>query len=94
VSDPSLAAVFQALPGAGFIATARCRQRIPSLASAGAELRLVNGVTAASPVRRRFANTRRPMPAPHSALDVVSAARGGVSTSEMSSGLVPVAVRD
>ena len=45
VSDPSRAAVFQALPGAGFIVNGAVPAKDSALASAGAELRLANGVT-------------------------------------------------
>ena len=45
VSDPSLAAVFQALPGASFIVTGATPAKDSALASAGAELKLANGVT-------------------------------------------------
>jgi autotransporter-associated beta strand protein len=45
VSDPSLAAVFQALPGASFIVNGALPAKDAALASAGAELKLANGVT-------------------------------------------------
>ena len=45
VSDPTLAAVFQALPGAGFIVNGATPAKNSALTSAGAELRLANGVT-------------------------------------------------
>jgi autotransporter-associated beta strand protein len=45
ISDPSLSAVFQALPGASFVVTGALPGKDAALASAGAELRLVNGVT-------------------------------------------------
>ena len=45
MSDPSLAAVFQALPGASFIVNGATPAKNSALASAGAELRLANGVT-------------------------------------------------
>lgn len=45
VSDPSLAAVFQALPGASFVANGALPMKDSALASAGAELKLPNGVT-------------------------------------------------
>jgi autotransporter-associated beta strand protein len=44
VSDPTLAAVFQALPGASFIVNGATPAKNSALASAGAELRLANGV--------------------------------------------------
>jgi autotransporter-associated beta strand protein len=45
VSDPSLLPVFQALPGASFIVNGATPAKNSALASAGAELRLANGVT-------------------------------------------------
>jgi outer membrane autotransporter protein len=45
VSDPALAAVFQTLPGASFIVNGATPAKNSALASAGAELRLANGVT-------------------------------------------------
>ena len=45
VSDPTLAPVFQALPGASFIVNGAAPAKNSALASAGAELRLANGVT-------------------------------------------------
>ena len=44
MSNPSLAAAFQTLPGASFIVNGATPARNSALASAGAELRLVNGV--------------------------------------------------
>ncbi|MGZ3285726.1 MAG: autotransporter outer membrane beta-barrel domain-containing protein, partial [Xanthobacteraceae bacterium] len=45
VSDPSLSAVFQTLPGASFIVNGATPARDSALASAGIELRLPNGVS-------------------------------------------------
>jgi outer membrane autotransporter protein len=45
VSDPTLAPVFQALPGASFIVNGATPAKDSALASAGAELRLPNGVS-------------------------------------------------
>jgi uncharacterized protein with beta-barrel porin domain len=45
VSDPALAPVFQALPGASFIVNGAAPATNSALASAGAELRLANGVS-------------------------------------------------
>jgi uncharacterized protein with beta-barrel porin domain len=45
ITDPSLAAVFQALPGAAFIVNGATPAKDSALASAGAELRLANGVS-------------------------------------------------
>jgi uncharacterized protein with beta-barrel porin domain len=44
VSDPALGAVFQALPGAGFIVNGAAPAKNSALVSAGSELRLANGV--------------------------------------------------
>jgi autotransporter-associated beta strand protein len=45
VSDPTLAAVFRTLPGASFVVNGAVPARDSALASAGAELRLANGVS-------------------------------------------------
>ena len=45
VSDPTLAAVFQALPGASFIVNGAAPAKNSALVSAGTELRLANGVS-------------------------------------------------
>ena len=45
VSDPSLTAVFQALPGASFIVNGAAPAKDSALVSAGSELRLANGIT-------------------------------------------------
>jgi uncharacterized protein with beta-barrel porin domain len=45
ISDPTLTAVFQALPGASFVVNGATPAKDSALASAGAELRLANGVT-------------------------------------------------
>jgi YVTN family beta-propeller protein/autotransporter-associated beta strand protein len=45
VSDPTLAPVFQALPGASFIVNGALPVKDSALISAGAEVRLANGVT-------------------------------------------------
>jgi outer membrane autotransporter protein len=45
VSDPTLGALFQVLPGAGFIVNGATPAKNSALASAGAELKLANGVT-------------------------------------------------
>jgi uncharacterized protein with beta-barrel porin domain len=45
VSNPALAAAFQALPGTSFIVNGATPAKNSALASTGAELRLVNGVT-------------------------------------------------
>jgi outer membrane autotransporter protein len=45
VSDPSLAAVFQTLPGASFVVNGAAPAKDAALATAGAELRLVGGVS-------------------------------------------------
>jgi len=45
ISDPSLAALFQTLPGASFIVNGATPAKNSALASAGAEYRLANGIT-------------------------------------------------
>src|SRR5215831_8498933 len=45
ISDPTLAAVFQTLPGASFIVNGATPAKNSALTSAGAELRLANGVS-------------------------------------------------
>jgi autotransporter-associated beta strand protein len=45
VSDPTLAAVFQALPGASFVVNGAAPAKDSALVSAGPELRLANGVS-------------------------------------------------
>jgi uncharacterized protein with beta-barrel porin domain len=44
VSDPTLAALFQTLPGASFAVNGATPAKNSALTSAGAELRLANGV--------------------------------------------------
>jgi len=44
VSDPTLAALFQTLPGASFVVNGATPAKNSALTSAGAELRLANGV--------------------------------------------------
>jgi uncharacterized protein with beta-barrel porin domain len=57
VSDPSLAAVFQALPGASFIVNGAVPAKDSALASAGAELKLANGVTLSGKFDGEFARS-------------------------------------
>jgi outer membrane autotransporter protein len=45
VSDPTLAPVFQALPGANFVVNGAAPAKNSALASAGTELRLANGIS-------------------------------------------------
>ena len=45
ITDPALTAVFQTLPGANFIVNGATPARNSALASAGAELRLANGIS-------------------------------------------------
>jgi uncharacterized protein with beta-barrel porin domain len=45
ISDPSLAAVFQTLPGASFIVNGATPAKNSALTSAGAELRIANGLS-------------------------------------------------
>lgn len=59
VTDPSLTAVFQALPGASFIVNGATPAKNSALASAGAELRLANGVTLIGKFDGEFANHAR-----------------------------------
>ena len=56
VSDPSLAAVFQALPGASFVVNGAAPAKDAALASAGAELKLANGVTFSGKFDGEFAS--------------------------------------
>jgi autotransporter-associated beta strand protein len=56
VSDPSLAAAFQALPGAGFIVNGATPAKNSALASAGAELRFANGVSLLAKFDGEFAS--------------------------------------
>jgi uncharacterized protein with beta-barrel porin domain len=56
ITDPTLAAVFQALPGASFIVNGATPAKDSALVSAGAELRLVNGVTLLAKFDGEFAN--------------------------------------
>jgi autotransporter-associated beta strand protein len=56
VSNPTLAAAFQALPGTGFIVNGATPAKDSALASAGAELRLVNGVTLSGKFDGEFAS--------------------------------------
>ncbi len=56
VSDPSLLPVFQALPGASFIVNGATPAKNSALASAGAELRLANGVTLLAKFDGEFAS--------------------------------------
>jgi uncharacterized protein with beta-barrel porin domain len=45
ISDPNVMPTFQALPGAGFIVQGATPAKNSALTSAGAELRLINGVS-------------------------------------------------
>jgi outer membrane autotransporter protein len=56
ITDPALAATFQALPGASFIVNGATPAKNSALASAGAELRLANGVTLLGKFDGEFAN--------------------------------------
>jgi len=57
VSDPTLLPVFQALPGAGsFIVNGATPAKNSALTSAGAELRLANGVTLLAKFNGEFAS--------------------------------------
>ena len=56
VTDPSLAASFQALPGSSFTVNGAAPVKNAALASAGAEVRLGNGVTLAAKFDGEFAS--------------------------------------
>jgi uncharacterized protein with beta-barrel porin domain len=56
ISDPTLAALFQTLPGASFIVNGATPAKNSALTSAGAELRLVNGVTLLAKFDGEFAS--------------------------------------
>jgi len=56
VSDPTLAAVFQALPGASFIVNGAAPAKNSALVSGGTELRLANGVSLISKFDGEFAS--------------------------------------
>jgi uncharacterized protein with beta-barrel porin domain len=55
VTNPTLAAAFQALPGTNFIVNGATPAKNSALVSAGAELRLVNGVTLSGKFDGEFA---------------------------------------
>src|SRR5262249_7607143 len=56
VTDPTLAPAFQALPGASFIVNGATPTKNAALASAGAELRLANGVSLLAKFDGEFAS--------------------------------------
>jgi outer membrane autotransporter protein len=56
VNDPILAAAFQTLPGASFIVNGATPAQNSALTSAGAELRLVNGITLLAKFDGEFAS--------------------------------------
>ncbi|HEY7664226.1 MAG TPA: autotransporter outer membrane beta-barrel domain-containing protein, partial [Xanthobacteraceae bacterium] len=56
VSDPTLAAIFQTLPGASLIVNGAIPAKDSALASAGAEYRLASGVTLLAKFDGEFAN--------------------------------------
>jgi outer membrane autotransporter protein len=56
VSDPSLAAVFQVLPGASFIVNGAVPAKDSALASAGAEVKFANGVALLAKFDGEFAS--------------------------------------
>ena len=56
VSDPMLAPVFQTLPGASFIVNGATPAKNSALASAGAELRLANGISLLAKFDGEFAS--------------------------------------
>src|SRR5262249_1287937 len=59
VSDPSLGALFQTLPGASFIVNGAVPAKNAALASAGAELKLANGVALLAKFDGEFASHAR-----------------------------------
>jgi autotransporter-associated beta strand protein len=56
ISDPNLLPMFEALPGASFIVNGATPVKNSALASAGAELRLINGVSLLGKFDGEFAN--------------------------------------
>ena len=56
VSDPTLAAVFQTLPGSSFIVNGATPAKDSALVSAGTELRLANGITLLAKFDGQFAS--------------------------------------
>ena len=56
ISDPSLAALFQTLPGASFVVNGATPAKNSALTSAGAELRLANGVVLLAKFDGEFAS--------------------------------------
>jgi uncharacterized protein with beta-barrel porin domain len=55
ISDPSLTPVFESLPGASFIVTGATPAKNSALTSAGAELRLINGISVLAKFDGEFA---------------------------------------
>jgi uncharacterized protein with beta-barrel porin domain len=60
ISDPSLMPAFEALPGASFVVNGATPAKNSALTSAGAELRLINGVSLLGKFDGEFARTHRP----------------------------------
>ena len=56
ISDPTLAPVFQTLPGASFIVNGATPAKDSALVSAGTELRLANGVSLLAKFDGEFAS--------------------------------------
>jgi uncharacterized protein with beta-barrel porin domain len=56
ISDPTLAALFQTLPGASFVVNGATPAKNSALTSAGAELRLANGVALLAKFDGEFAS--------------------------------------
>ena len=56
ISDPTLAAIFQTLPGASFIVNGATPAKNSALVSEGAELRLANGITLLAKFDGEFAS--------------------------------------
>jgi len=59
ISDPTLAALFQTLPGASFVVNGATPAKNSALTSAGAELRLANGVALIGKFDGEFASRHR-----------------------------------
>lgn len=79
LSSPSLGAVFQTLPGAGFIVNGAVAAKDAALASAGAALRLANGMGLIAKLDGSWRGTHRSTLAPARCDGAGSATRWGVT---------------
>jgi hypothetical protein len=77
MSDPILSAVFQTLPGANFVVDGALPAKNSALTSAGAELRLVNGVTLLAKFDGEFASHSSTYAGTRDPIQVVSAGQSG-----------------